>query len=106
MKLQAFFKAVTAHSIAAVQRWGYMDRGVTKATWNQVLSEEVGKLARACNKLSLATDAEVRTQWEQEARHRLITIASITARFYSALEDLPDADRGNTTDNVNPEAAQ
>ena len=98
--LQRFIKILTTHTVAAMSRWGYMDRGVSKATWNQVLMEEVGKLSRCCNKLSLATDISVREKWNKEAKHRLVTIASVCARMYEAYDNLPDADKGYKTDNT------
>ena len=49
-----------------------------------VLVEEVGKLSRAINKLRITKDEKVRKQWIAERDHRLITIASVTARIGSA----------------------
>ena len=90
--MNKFWKKVTQHSIAAGARWSFMvDKRVLKALWNQVLTEEVGKLNRACNKLALATDPQVRAEWEREGLHRLVTIASICQRFHDNFGDLPDA---------------
>lgn len=48
-----------------------------------VLTEEVGKLSRAINKLRIVKDPQIRKQWEDEHAHRLMTIASVTARIAS-----------------------
>lgn len=88
-----FISKVLAHTIAARQRWAFMAKKPTqKSLWNQVLTEEIGKLNRACNKLSLATDPQVREQWTREARERLVIIASICLRFYEAFDNLFDTD--------------
>jgi hypothetical protein len=60
-----FIKKLMAHSIAAQARWhkNVEDNQVSHAVWNQVLSEEVGKLNRSYNKLPIALDNDVEAQW-------------------------------------------
>lgn len=72
----------------------HLDRDLPdKTLWVSVLMEEVGKLARACNKLSLLTEhatPEVREEWDSEGRHRLVTIASMARRMHERWNELPD----------------
>jgi len=51
------------------------------AQWISAITEEVGKLARANNKLLIARDLGVRQQWTEEVRHRCLTIASLVRRL-------------------------
>jgi len=95
--LQGFFRRVAVHSIAAKARWRFVmeDARASKALWNQVLAEEVGKLNRACNKLRITSGKpdvyeNVRAKWLKEARHRLVSIASVCARFYEVFPESPD----------------
>lgn len=69
---------IEKHSTEASRRWG---DGYEPSMWVAVLTEEVGKLARATNKLGIADDAEVRSQWKREIDHRLITVASVARRM-------------------------
>lgn len=87
--MAGFIKKLQVHSIGARQRWrGHMeDKRASKPLWNQVLVEEVGKLSRCCNKLAIAQDPTIIEQWNREAKHRLITIASVCQRFYGCFED-------------------
>ena len=48
--------------------------------------EEVGKLARCYNKLVIAEIPEVRAQWRNEARHRMVTCLSLLERLYIKLQ--------------------
>jgi hypothetical protein len=91
MNGNGFLKKVLAHSVAARARWSkhMEDKPASLPIWNQVLTEEVGKLNRCCNKLALAEDPRIVEQWETEAKHRLVTIASICTRFYEAFDNSP-----------------
>lgn len=96
--MNEFIKRVHAHSIAAHQRWrGHMeDKRVSRAVWNQVLGEDVGKLNRACNKLAIVVDKDVESKWSREAKDRLITISSVCMRFYNAFDDCkPDISKNS-----------
>lgn len=46
------------------------------------LVEEIGKLARASNKLVIASDAEVIRQWRQEINDKIRTSISLLERIY------------------------
>ena len=87
--MNEFIKKLQARSIAARARWGnnMEKKRVSHAVWNQVLTEEVGKLNRACNKLAIVIDKDIEQQWITEARDRMITIASICMRFYAAFDN-------------------
>ena len=87
-----FLVSVKEHTAEARRRWAFMEEKPTpKSLWNQVLTEEMGKLSRCCNKLTLAQDPDAREHWSKEGKFRLVTIASIVSRFYDAFETLPDA---------------
>jgi hypothetical protein len=101
--MNEFIKKLTAHSIAAQARWhnNMEDKHVSRSVWNQVLTEEVGKLNRSCNKLAIVIDPNIEEQWKQEAKHRCITIASICMRFYAAFDDCnPDVPEGHLLEDV------
>jgi len=103
--MNEFIKKIMAHSIAAQQRWhrNMEEKHVSRAVWNQVLTEELGKLNRSCNKLAIVIDSNIESQWNQEAKHRLITIASICMRFYAAFDDCqPDIQGGHLLEDVIP----
>jgi len=86
-----FFISVVTETAEAKERWHFMEGGAPKSLWNQVLTEEIGKLNRACNKLTMATDDQVRRGFTQEAKYRLVTVASICQRFYEVFDSLPDS---------------
>jgi hypothetical protein len=101
--MNEFIKKLMAHTIASQQRWhrNMEDKRVSHAVWNQVLTEEVGKLNRCCNKLAIVLDKDVEDQWQKEAKYRLITIASICMRFYAAFDDCEkDIRDGHLLENV------
>ena len=54
------------------------------------ITEEIGKLARCCNKLSIAVDGKVREEWLDEAYFRIITASSLLRRMAENLENFPD----------------
>lgn len=74
----------------------HLDRDLPDRTfWLSVLLEEVGKLAQACNKLSITPTADERQPWEQEGRQRLVTIASVVRRMAERWDELPDQRKGS-----------
>lgn len=50
------------------------------------LVEEIGKLSRCWNKLTVASDEDVRQSWRVEARHRIITNLSLLERIFIQAE--------------------
>ena len=52
--------------------------------------EEVGKLARAANKLIIADDPHIRDQWHHEARKSILQASSLLRRLEEVLDQLPD----------------
>ena len=71
-------KFVRAHHMLDCAEPGHLR---PRTVWEQVLLEEVGKLARCSNKLSLAVDVSTRAHWAKEGREKLVTIASIIRRM-------------------------
>lgn len=61
-----------------------------KAIWVSVIGEELGKLQRAVNKLTLAKDEAIREQWLDTAYEKIITTSSLLRRMAENLEKLPD----------------
>lgn len=89
---------VEQHTIEARAKFGmttvHLERDMpTRTFWLSVLNEEVGKLARCCNKLAIAEDERIRSQWESEGRHRLLTVASMARRMAEAWSAIPDEGR-------------
>jgi hypothetical protein len=74
-----FAAEVERHTEEARRKFG--DDHDSPYYWLGVLTEEVGKLSRAVNKLNIAVDLDVRAQWTREGRHRLTTIASLARRM-------------------------
>ncbi len=73
----------------------HLDRDLPDRTWwVSVLLEEVGKLARACNKLGITPSSMERAEWNQEGKRRLRTIASMARRMAERWDELPDARYG------------
>ena len=87
LKMRHFQRVVLDHSGEVRFRHsavGMPDiEGATGEEQVAILVEEVGKLARAINKLRITRDADVRKSWIEERDHRLVTIASVTARIAS-----------------------
>ncbi len=52
-----------------------------RTVWEQVLVEEMGKLARCSNKLSLSADEATRKHWAKEGREKLLTMSSVLRRM-------------------------
>ncbi|KKN49943.1 hypothetical protein LCGC14_0637440 [marine sediment metagenome] len=78
----------------------HLDRDLPdKTLWVSVLLEEVGKMARCCNKLSLIppSQTDLRLPWDEEGQHRLRTIASLVRRMAEKWCNLPDEQRGKWT---------
>ena len=62
------------------------DRGL----WMSALTEEIGKLCRACNKLTIVIDPQQREGYLDEGYHRIITASSLLRRLAENWEDIPD----------------
>ena len=93
---------VEAHTALARNKFlvapNHLDRDLPDKTfWLSVLMEEVGKLARVCNKLSLVADPDGRMPWNQEGQQRLITIASMVRRMAERWDEIPDQCAGPST---------
>ena len=70
----------------------HLDRDLPdKQVWVSVITEQVGKLARSANKLSIAFDSDVRADWDADGRHCLLTIASLARRMAERWDELPDS---------------
>lgn len=52
--------------------------------------EEIGKLARAANKLMIAEDRDIREQWDHEARKSILQASSLLRRLDEVWDSLPD----------------
>lgn len=92
-----FYREVEEHTALARSKFKrsstHLEIGLPpKAFWIAVLVEEVGKLTRVTNKLSIASDPKVRDQWNREGRHRLITIATTVRRMAEAWGSIPDSE--------------
>lgn len=71
----------------------HLDRDLPDRTyWVSVLVEEVGKLARCCNKLAIIPRHQVslREPWDREGNQRLLTIASMVRRMAERWPEIPD----------------
>ena len=76
----------------------HLDRDLpSKGLWVCILLEEVGKLARCCNKLSIIPDPqqELAVQWNTEGQHRLRTIGSLVRRMAEQWSNLPNEHSGS-----------
>ena len=88
LKIRKFNSEVLQHTHRVRHRFsatGGKDlEDVTREEQLVVLGEEVGKLARATNKLRIVRDDQQRRAWAEEHHHRLVTIASVAARIASS----------------------
>ena len=67
----------------------------TKAYFVSVIMEEVGKLARATNKLSIIPlGADAAKEWHRDGQTRLRTCASLVRRMAELWPELPDERTG------------
>ncbi len=67
----------------------------TKAYFVSVITEEVGKLARASNKLSITPlGSREAMPWHRDGERRLRTIASLVRRMAELWPELPDERTG------------
>ena len=62
----------------------------SRGMWMSVIEEEVGKLCRACNKLSIVIDKNQREGYLDEGYHRILTASSLLRRLAENWEKLPD----------------
>ncbi len=62
----------------------------SRGMWMSAIEEEVGKLCRACNKLSIVVDKEQREGYLDEGYHRILTASSLLRRLAENWERLPD----------------
>ena len=96
-----FYRQVEAHTEEADAKFlmapNHLSRDFPDKTYFiSVMLEEVGKLARCCNKLAITPPHyDTRQQWDREGRHRLITIASMARRMAERWDDLPDEQSGD-----------
>ena len=67
----------------------------TKTFFVSVITEEVGKLARTANKLSLIPQGGDSAEWQREGQFRLLTIASLVRRMAELWDKLPDEQTGD-----------
>jgi hypothetical protein len=75
-----------------------LENDMPKSIWMTVLNEEIGKLNRCCNKLLLASDPQVREQWEKEGYHKILTCSSVLRRLAEKWPDVPDRERSSHED--------
>ena len=61
-----------------------------KEYWLSVITEEIGKLCQAVNKLHIVNDEAIRQQWVLEGYHRILTASSLLRRLAEQWEVLPD----------------
>ena len=74
----------------------HLDRDLPDKTyWVSVLVEEVGKMARACDKLAITRDPTERAVWDKEGNHRLVQIASMARRMAERWPELSDQLKGD-----------
>jgi hypothetical protein len=64
--------------------------GFSRGMWMSAIEEEVGKLCRASNKLSIVIDTSQREGYLDEGYHRILTASSLLRRLAENWEDLPD----------------
>ncbi len=92
--LRQFTRKVAEHTEEARDKFQRapicLDRDhLPRAYWIGPIVEELGKLARVCNKLDIATDPSVRRRWNEGGRHRMVTLVSLTTRLAEAWDRLP-----------------
>ena len=92
---------VEAHTVNARAKFltapNHLDRDLPDKTfWLSVMVEEVGKLSRCCNKLSIIPrhQADLREPWDREGQERLIAIASMARRMAERWPEIPDQLKG------------
>lgn len=75
----------------------HLDRDLPDKTfWVSVILEEVGKLARVCNKLAIMKPGHSeRPQWDWEGNRRLVTIASLVRRMAERWPEIGDQSKGD-----------
>lgn len=61
-----------------------------RGLWMAAIMEEVGKLSRACNKLTICIDESQRDGYLDEGYHRILTASSLLRRLAENWEVLPD----------------
>jgi len=62
----------------------------SKGMWMSAIMEEVGKLSRACNKLSIVIDSGQREGYLDEGYHRILTASSLLRRLAENWDHSPD----------------
>ena len=62
----------------------------SRGMWMSCIEEEVGKLCRAVNKLSIVVDDTQREGYLDEGYHRILTASSLLRRLAENWEKLPD----------------
>lgn len=55
--------------------------------WGTVITEELGKLTRAMNKLEIASDHESRAEWMRYGRGRIVTTTALLHRLAEVWKD-------------------
>ncbi len=61
-----------------------------RGLWMSAITEEIGKLSRACNKLVICIDERQREGYLDEGYHRILTASSLLRRLAENWEKLPD----------------
>lgn len=81
-RVRRFNKEVSAERLAARERWLPITNGVYEpVTSLDVLLEELGKVARARNKLALSSHPDTDALWRKELRRRLVTTGAMLERY-------------------------
>ena len=84
-RIQRFHRQVNEHTAEVLDKFGRVGgtdlEDHSREEQIVVLVEEVGKLARASNKMRICSDDAVHSDWKAEYRHRLMTIASVVSRL-------------------------
>lgn len=94
--LQKFWKDVETETKSARAKFTapgcHLERDINdRAFWLNVIMEEVGKLSRTINKLSLnPADERIKEQWEREGYHRILTCVSLLRRLAENWHKLPN----------------
>ena len=95
MRLRRLHEQVSIETDTARERFSWdvsienLDTS-SRVTVLTAITEELGKLARAINKLRIAKDTDVRAQWSNEARNDMLRLLSLTERLWLAWAALPD----------------
>ena len=93
--LQAFQKDVNQETALARNKFLFEGCHIerdqfSRGMWMSAIEEEVGKLCRACNKLSIVVDENQREGYLDEGYHRILTASSLLRRLAENWENLPD----------------